>query len=136
MCGDALRLRQILHALIGNAVKFTQAGYVRVEADAHTLGDGRHALTVRVRDTGPGIAPEDAARMFERFRQGDGSITRAHGGTGLGLTVARGLAERMGGSLSVASEPGRGSVFCLDIPLRPAAPLAEPGSPDRNPLAA
>ena len=111
LLGDKTRTAQIIDALLDNAVKFTDKGAVELSilggGDAH----GQAALLLAVTDTGVGIDPEDRARIFERFTQKDGSIKRRHGGTGLGLTVARGLADLMGGSLTVNSEPGVGSQF-------------------------
>ena len=116
---DAERLLQLLLNLIGNAVKFTAAGSVRVGV---ALRRGRLAITVS--DTGSGIAPEAIARLFNRFSQVDASSTRQHGGSGLGLAICKGLAERMGGSVTVSSEVGRGSVFTLDVPAAAAAQVA------------
>jgi PAS domain S-box-containing protein len=114
---DPDRLRQVLLNLIGNAVKFTQAGGVtvtpRYDPDAG-------ALTVEVRDTGPGITAEGQARLFQRFSQVDGSQTRQYGGTGLGLAICKGIVEAMGGRISVASRPGRGSAFAFTVPAAPA----------------
>ncbi|UTP40943.1 ATP-binding protein [Phenylobacterium sp. LH3H17] len=110
--GDPSRLRQILNNLISNALKFTETGEVRVTA-CHADGE----LSVSVRDTGPGIAPEGLARLFEKFDQLDSSTTRRFGGTGLGLAICRDLAALMGGQVSVESETGRGSRFELRIPL-------------------
>jgi signal transduction histidine kinase len=108
---DAPKVRQILANLISNAVKFTEAGEVAVEG----LRDGTHHL-VRVRDTGLGIAPEHLQRIFEPFWQVEQSTRREVGGTGLGLSVARDLAELLGGWLTVESEPGQGTTFTLGLP--------------------
>ncbi len=110
--GDARAFRQILTNLVGNAVKFTNQGGVDVMAAA-LQRQGRVQLTVRVVDTGPGI-PEDALpRIFERFYQVDGSMSRATEGTGLGLAISQKLANAMGGSIDVSSELGAGSSFVL-----------------------
>ena len=109
---DAGKLRQILINLIGNAVKFTDQGGVEVE-----LTVAGPELLVHVRDTGPGIAPEDLERIFEPFTQLDGSRTRTKGGTGLGLAVSRRLAHLLGGELRVHSEPGAGTTFTLVLPI-------------------
>ncbi len=118
---DATRLRQILLNLLGNAVKFTAQGEVMlaVACDAQ-----RHQLSFAVHDTGIGIAPEFQARLFQPFRQADTSIARRFGGTGLGLHIARRLAELLGGTITLTSEPGRGSVFVATLALTDAV-LAE-----------
>ena len=112
---DAARLRQVLFNLLANATKFTDAGGVtlRVRAEA-----GR--LSFAVRDTGIGIAPEDAERVFEPFTQVDGGTTRRHGGTGLGLAICRDVARALGGDVVVESRFGEGSTFTLDLPLTAA----------------
>ncbi|MDQ2651646.1 MAG: PAS domain S-box protein, partial [Chloroflexota bacterium] len=109
---DPLRLRQILLNLVGNAVKFTDAGAITVEV---TVAPD-DALIV-VRDSGIGIAPEALPLIFEEFRQVDGSLTRRYGGAGLGLAISQRLAEQMHGSISVESEEGVGSTFTLRLPL-------------------
>ncbi len=110
--GDAARLRQLLVALLDNAVRYTpDGGRILIET---RRGDS-HA-EVRVSDTGPGIAPEHLARIFERFYRADPSRSRAKGGTGLGLAIARGIAEAHGGTLDAESEPGRGSTFIVTLP--------------------
>jgi signal transduction histidine kinase len=108
---DPSKVRQILANLVSNAVKFTEAGEVRVEG----VRDGTHHL-VRVRDTGLGIAPEHLQRVFEPFWQVEQSTRREAGGTGLGLSVARDLAELLGGWLTVESQPGEGTTFTLGLP--------------------
>jgi two-component system, sensor histidine kinase len=118
LLGDAVRFRQIISNLVSNAVKFTTAGAVRVQARSEPGDDARSTvLIVEVKDTGLGMSPEVLARVFERFRQADSSTTRLHGGTGLGLSIAAALAECMGGKLSAASTLGRGSVFTAKIPF-------------------
>ncbi len=111
---DALRLRQILTNLIGNAIKFTQSGEVALQVAAESAGD-RLRLDFAVSDTGIGVAPEAQRRIFDSFSQADASTTRSFGGTGLGLAIAKQLAELMGGSIAVQSEPGRGSTFRFDV---------------------
>jgi GAF domain-containing protein/HAMP domain-containing protein len=111
--GDDRRISQILLNLVGNAVKFTDAGEVRVEAKA---SDG--AFLVSVSDTGPGIAAEDQARIFEEFQQADTSNTREKGGTGLGLSIARRIIALHGGRIWVESAPGQGSTFSFTLPVR------------------
>jgi signal transduction histidine kinase/class 3 adenylate cyclase len=117
---DETRLAQVLQHVVGNAIKFTESGEVRVGAERR---DGRLVLTVK--DTGPGIAAERLATLFAAFEQGDGSATRAHGGTGLGLAFARQLMELQAGSIGVASEVGRGTT--VSLVLVPAPPAAQAG---------
>ena len=115
--GDASRLRQVLFNLVGNALKFTEAGGVRVDVSHRLLGDGRIGLTIAVQDTGIGIPAEALPRLFTRFSQADSSTARRYGGTGLGLAITREIVELMGGQISVHSEPGVGSCFTVDLPL-------------------
>lgn len=124
--GDAPRLRQVLTNLIGNAAKFTEQGHVTLSAEVEPAGGDLLRATLRVEDSGPGIAPGELARLFDAFEQGDTSAARRHGGTGLGLTIARGLAQAMGGELQADSAPGAGATFTLRLPLRIA--------PERHPL--
>ncbi len=120
--GDAGALRQALSNLVGNAVKFTQRGAVRLIVGATP---GGVALTVR--DTGVGVPPEAQARIFERFEQADATTTRRFGGTGLGLAIVKRLAEAMGGGVTLESAPGEGSAFTMTLPLEALAP--EPAAP-------
>ena len=113
--GDVVRLRQILVNLLGNAVKFTAAGEVALAVSGRVGEDGRGRIAFAVRDTGPGIPPEQRQRIFESFSQVDASISRKYGGTGLGLAISKSLAEQMGGALWVESELGRGSTFHFTI---------------------
>ena len=112
--GDADRMRQILLNLVGNAVKFTEQGSVRISASASD-----DEVMVAVHDTGIGITAGTLPVIFEEFRQVDGSLTRRHGGAGLGLAVAHKLAEHMQGTITVLSQPGVGSTFTLYLPCRP-----------------
>jgi signal transduction histidine kinase/CheY-like chemotaxis protein len=109
--GDAGRLQQVLANLVGNAIKFTESGRVAVDLREDARSDSRSTLHFVVRDTGPGIAPDQQATIFEPFCQGDGSTTRRYGGTGLGLAISSTLVDLMGGRIWVESEPGKGSAF-------------------------
>ena len=114
--GDAARLRQILCNLLGNAVKFTSRGSVRLSVEA--AGEAANpSLTFSVVDTGIGFDAETKARLFTRFEQADGSITRQFGGTGLGLAISRSLAQAMGGDLDAEAQPGVGAAFALTLRL-------------------
>jgi signal transduction histidine kinase/DNA-binding response OmpR family regulator/integral membrane sensor domain MASE1 len=126
--GDAHRLQQVLVNLVGNAIKFTEKGYVSVLVERAT---GPATLRFTVRDSGIGIAPERLAQLFAPFSQADASMTRRFGGTGLGLTISRRIAQLMGGGIDVRSTPGEGSEFTLTVPLRLAADAApiSPASP-------
>jgi signal transduction histidine kinase/CheY-like chemotaxis protein/HAMP domain-containing protein len=117
LTGDPLRLGQILTNLVNNAVKFTERGEVRLDvAPVERVGE-KVTLRFTVRDTGIGMTPEQAARLFQPFTQADMSTTRKHGGTGLGLTISRRLVELMGGQIGFESEPGVGTVFHFAVPL-------------------
>ncbi len=115
--GDPTRIRQILVNLVGNALKFTEQGRVSIESQWQSLDHELLWFTCTVRDSGIGIPSQSLELMFDAFQQADSSISRRYGGTGLGLPIARTLAERMGGTLRAQSEEGRGSVFTLEIPL-------------------
>jgi len=115
--GDPTRIRQILVNLIGNALKFTEEGQILVETRWQPLDAEVLWLTCAVKDSGIGIPPERLEHMFDAFQQADSSISRRYGGTGLGLPIARTLAERMGGTLRAESQASQGSVFTLEIPL-------------------
>ncbi|MGV8916603.1 MAG: ATP-binding protein [Pseudomonas sp.] len=130
--GDPTRIRQILVNLIGNALKFTELGRVQVESSWQAMEHDLIWFTCAVRDSGIGISAERLELMFNAFQQADSSISRRYGGTGLGLPIARTLAERMGGTLRAKSEEGIGSVFTLEIPLtlrRHKKPEKTPSSP-------
>lgn len=120
--GDAVRLTQLITELLVNAVKFTPAGQVRLTAALTANG----AWQLRVRDTGVGLSPEQLARLFTPFAQAEAGASRRFGGTGLGLAICRALAERMGGTLTARSTPGRGSEFELVLPLPPCPELPLP----------
>jgi PAS domain S-box-containing protein len=121
LLGDRDRLQQILVNLVGNAIKFTQEGEVRVRASRDPDKSTPGALLFEVSDTGPGIDPVQAPTIFEPFVQADSSTTRKHHGTGLGLTLARKLVELMGGQLWLESQLGEGSVFYFTVSLGVAA---------------
>ncbi len=110
---DALRIRQVLINLIGNAIKFTEEGRVRVCAHVVRRLDGPTLLQIDVTDTGIGLTPAQAARLFTPFSQADSSTTRRFGGTGLGLTISKRLAEMLGGDITISSTPGKGSTFSV-----------------------
>ncbi|MDR3448354.1 MAG: ATP-binding protein [Alphaproteobacteria bacterium] len=116
--GDPLRVQQILVNLIGNAVKFTARGGVTVTSKVRPINAENAELTVDVTDTGIGIAPEKMNQVFEKFVQADQTISRRFGGSGLGLAISKSFARLMGGELSAASAPGKGSTFTLKLPLR------------------
>jgi len=119
LVGDAVRLRQVLVNLVGNGIKFTETGFVdvRISNRSAYVGPETCALRFEVIDTGIGIAEEAQKTIFDRFTQADESITRKYGGSGLGTTIAKQLAELMGGSISLHSEPGKGSTFVIELPL-------------------
>jgi CheY-like chemotaxis protein len=116
--GDALRLRQLIWHLLGNAVKFTQRGEVEISASAGKVGEGGVPITIALRDTGIGIRPDQVGCIFESFRQLETGLARNYPGLGLGLAVAQKLAMLLDGSITVESEVGRGSIFSVRLPLR------------------
>jgi signal transduction histidine kinase len=111
--GDEQRLTQVLLNLVGNAIKFTNIGEVRVSAKAV---DGH--FNISVTDTGPGIPEQEQVRIFEQFHQVDSSLTKAAGGTGLGLAIAKQIVEMHGGRIWVESTLGKGSTFQMELPTR------------------
>ena len=111
--GDERRLTQVLLNLVGNAIKFTDAGEVVITA---TASNG--SFNVSVKDTGPGISQADQAKLFEEFQQADSSLTRKKGGTGLGLAISKRIIEMHGGGIWVNSVVGHGSTFSFTLPVR------------------
>lgn len=125
--GDPLRISQILINLLSNAVKFTSVGSVNINVTGTVDQETDTTLiSIKVTDTGVGIPPEKQAAIFEKFSQADSSITRKYGGSGLGLAIAKGYAEKMGGTIRLASEPGIGSTFTVELPLKNTATLSDP----------
>lgn len=119
LSGDAVRLRQILINLVGNAIKFTEKGEVAISISLQgATSGGQVTVLFAVRDTGVGIPAEKQAVIFQPFQQADNSITRRYGGTGLGLTIASQLVAMMGGTLQLESEVGRGSLFLFSLPFQ------------------
>ena len=129
--GDAARLRQVLHNLVGNAIKFTDMGHVRVTVQRHDCeSEGPDSpcakrVVFRIEDTGIGITPDQQTMVFDAFHQADGSFVRRHRGTGLGLTISREIARAMNGDILCESTAGQGSVFTLNVPL-PRVTNSEP----------
>ena len=147
LMGDPARIRQILVNLIGNAIKFTDTGRITVRVARQLAPDdsATHLYVLQVEDTGIGMTPENSAHIFEPFHQIDNALDKRFGGTGLGLTITRELCHAMHGDISCHSEPGRGSIFEVILPLPPATldatasgPLARkaaPGAPGTRPPA-
>ena len=131
LMGDPDRLRQVVLNLLSNAVKFTASGSVRVALTAGRSVEGAVPLTVRVEDSGVGIAAEGLPRLFRRFAQADDSVAGRFGGSGLGLAISKSLVEAMGGRIAVHSTPGEGSRFVVSLTLRRAA-RARPAGPSRR----
>jgi PAS domain S-box-containing protein len=115
--GDPLRLGQVMNNLVGNAVKFTEHGEIVIKVEQLALEQDVSTLCFSVQDTGIGMSEEQTSRLFHAFTQADSSITRRFGGTGLGLTISQKLVERMGGDISVISDPGKGCTFSFTIRL-------------------
>ncbi len=121
--GDPVRLRQILLNLIGNALKFTEVGTVRLRVACGPTETGRLLLAIEVEDTGIGIAEEAQRRLFRNFEQADAATARKYGGTGLGLTITRALVDGMQGEISLRSRLGEGSTFRVALPVAPGSPV-------------
>ncbi len=115
--GDPLRLQQIITNLVGNAIKFTENGNIDILVEKRALSNTKVQIEVQIRDTGIGIPERDQSRLFQAFRQADASISRRHGGTGLGLVITQKLVNEMGGDISFHSQPNRGSTFWFHINL-------------------
>ena len=122
--GDALRLQQILINLIGNAIKFTEQGYIGLRVGQRVITQSRVELEIQVEDSGIGISEQQQTQLFQAFRQADASISRRHGGTGLGLVITQKLVREMGGEITFSSQPDQGSTFMIrvQLDLNPNAP--------------
>lgn len=131
LTGDSLRVRQILLNLLGNALKFTEQGFVRLQAQVLALDTGSCLIRLTVQDSGIGIDPAQQHQLFTAFSQADTSITRQYGGSGLGLAISKQLAVLMGGTIGVDSQPGQGAAFHVELRLqRSMAPDADkPSAP-------
>jgi len=126
---DRLRLRQVLLNLVGNAVKFTEQGAVRIRLSEADGDAGDERMRIEVIDSGPGIPDAHRKRLFQRFAQGDSSVTRRHGGSGLGLAICRELVELMGGQIGAESHDRPGACFWLEIPAASAPPEVASAAP-------
>ncbi|EIZ8800922.1 two-component sensor histidine kinase BarA [Salmonella enterica] len=115
--GDPLRLQQVITNLVGNAIKFTESGNIDILVEKRALSNTKVQIEVQIRDTGIGIPERDQSRLFQAFRQADASISRRHGGTGLGLVITQKLVNEMGGDISFHSQPNRDSTFWFHIHL-------------------
>ena len=115
--GDPLRLQQVITNLVGNAIKFTESGNIDILVEKRSISSNKVQIEVQIRDTGIGIPERDQSRLFQAFRQADASISRRHGGTGLGLVITQRLVNEMGGDISFHSQPNRGSTFWFHINL-------------------
>jgi len=130
VAGDPMRLRQVVVNLLGNAIKFTDRGEVVLRAEVQQMQEQSVELHFTVHDTGIGIPKDKQSLIFEAFAQADGSSTRKHGGTGLGLTISSRLMAMMGGRIWLESEPGQGSTFHFTARFELAQPSAEKPEPE------
>jgi signal transduction histidine kinase/ActR/RegA family two-component response regulator len=134
--GDPTRLKQVVNNLLSNAMKFTSQGHVRLEVSCEPQSAQQALLQLRVSDTGIGMSAESLNKLFHRFQQGDDTIFRRFGGSGLGLAIVKGIVEAMGGSIAVDSQPGVGTVFVVEVPLRlMSAASVAPRAADNEALA-
>jgi signal transduction histidine kinase/DNA-binding response OmpR family regulator len=133
MYADLTKVRQVLFNLLSNASKFAHSSVIRLTAARTTADDGRDWIELLVQDSGIGLSPEQAAKIFDSFTQADASTTRKYGGTGLGLTITKKFCEMMGGDISVASEPGKGAAFTVHLPARVAEQQPEADPPGNLP---
>lgn len=115
--GDPLRLQQVVTNLVGNAIKFTESGNIDLQVEKRSQGNNKVQIEMQIHDTGIGIPEREQSRLFQAFRQADASISRRHGGTGLGLVITQRLVNEMGGDISFHSQPNRGSTFWFHINL-------------------
>jgi signal transduction histidine kinase/CheY-like chemotaxis protein len=130
--GDPTRLRQVVLNLLSNALKFTETGFVAVEVRTEATDRQRSRLRLEIQDTGIGLSAEAKGKLFTKFQQADGSVTRKYGGTGLGLSICRQLVELMDGRIGVADRPGGGSIFWIELELPHAS--ADVGRTQRDPM--
>ncbi len=128
LLGDGPRLRQVMLNFLSNAAKFTAHGSITLDVRGDADDAGGVSLAVTVTDTGVGFAPELAERLFDRFVQADGSTSRDHGGTGLGLTISQRLIEMMGGQIGAVGRPGKGAAFWFTVPLSPVTTVVAPST--------
>ena len=136
--GDAVRLSQILVNLVGNALKFTDKGSIQLQVTGQPITGGQLLLHFTVTDTGIGIAADQLSHVFERFHQGEETVTRKFGGTGLGLSIVKDLVQLQKGNISVESEWGKGTTFHFTIPYLVASEMSQPGlppGPEEQPVA-
>jgi signal transduction histidine kinase/DNA-binding response OmpR family regulator len=135
LMGDPTRLRQVVLNLLANALKFTERGFVAVDIRSRPAGPGHTHLRIEVQDTGIGLDDEAKSKLFQKFQQADGSVTRKYGGTGLGLSICRQLVELMDGRIGVADRPGGGSIFWVELTLADARQIVAERPPALRALA-